>query len=275
MIILLNIKEREMGRKNTRKRIKKKNSFSFNKIIPIKWFFCFLIIIFLFVFIFIYGKKFLLNDDLFKIKHININKYDDSIIKEIEDRINSKFLNKNIFVIDLKKIEDFIKNSFYYLKKVEIRKKFPDILEIDIISRNPFAVLDTHGGIVIDKEGFVVSIGTKNTSLIKIKGINFFLKIPSKGEKIEIKELKDSLILLSGIKNNMNKYKKDIKFIDVSNKNNILLGIYDFIVKMGVDDFSKKIKELRIILNDPNIDVNDIKYIDLRFEDPIIAPKQI
>jgi hypothetical protein len=66
---------------------------------------------------------------------------------------------------------------------------------------------------------------------------------------------------------------KDVEYIDISGQNNILLGISGVTVKMGADDFSRKIDELKEILNDPNVNMRDINYIDLRFEDPVISLK--
>ena len=41
----------------------------------------------------------------------------------------------------------------------------------------------------------------------------------------------------------------------------------------GERDFSEKVIKLRQILRDPNIDMKDINYIDLRFQDAVISPK--
>jgi cell division septal protein FtsQ len=64
-----------------------------------------------------------------------------------------------------------------------------------------------------------------------------------------------------------------IGYLDVSDRDNIVINIYGAEIKMGQEDFTRKIYQMKNIMNDPKINMKDIKYIDLRFEDPVIAPK--
>jgi hypothetical protein len=61
--------------------------------------------------------------------------------------------------------------------------------------------------------------------------------------------------------------------INISDKNNIQLEILGVVVKMGSSDFPKKIMKLKEIFEDPDVNVEDIEYIDLRFDSPIISPR--
>jgi hypothetical protein len=44
-------------------------------------------------------------------------------------------------------------------------------------------------------------------------------------------------------------------------------------VKMGTDDLAVKIDALDGILTDPNVNIGDINYIDMRFDEPVMSLK--
>ena len=224
--------------------------------------------------IFYGARHFFLNSKFFEIKEIAVNKDRGYSFSSGENKLRRLYLGRNIFTVDLVQVQTLIKNDFPYLKKVEARRSLPEVLEINIVSREPAAVIDTGGGIVIDSDGVVLTIGEETKNLVKIKGISFFLNMPSRGESINNSSLDEALDLLGEINNKLHiTSRKNIEYIDVSRRNNIVLGISGVPVKMGTRDFSEKVIKLRQILRDPKIDMKDINYIDLRFDDAVISPK--
>ena len=221
-----------------------------------------------------YGLRyFFLKSDFFIVREIYVNKDKDYTFKEGETKLNRLYAGRNIFQIDIKYAQTMIKSDFPQLKKVEVRRRFPDRLEVDIITREPVAVVDYGGGIVIDREAVVVALGDKDEGLIKIRGVGFFLNMPSKGEKIKNQMLEKGLVLIDGVRKKMSSRVKNVDYIDISDKNNIVLGISGVAVKMGADDFSYKLDRLNEMLRDPKLNLKEINYIDLRFKDAVIAPR--
>ncbi|RKY42940.1 MAG: hypothetical protein DRP85_01030 [Candidatus Makaraimicrobium thalassicum] len=218
-------------------------------------------------------RCFFLNSPLFTIKGLVINRDRGYAFREGEKKLKKIYVGRNIFTVDLRQAQRFIKNEFPEIEKAEVRRNLPDRMEIDIIRRKPVAVIDAGGGIAIDREGVVLSIGKSTGSLVKIKGISFFLNMPSKGGRIRDRSVARALALVAGISKRMHENKKDIEYIDISDRNNILLGICGVTVKMGGGDFPGKINILKEILEDPDIKTEDINYIDLRFEDAVISLK--
>jgi cell division septal protein FtsQ len=216
---------------------------------------------------------FFLNSKFFAINEIIVNKDQGYSFRMEEKKLAKRYEGRNIFSVNMRQVQTLIKNDFPQLKKVEVRRNLPDTLEIDIVSREPIAVIESGGGIVIDSEGVVLNIGEEEKGLVKIKGISFFLNMPERGEKISNRALDRALLLLEVLRKKMSSEKKNIEYIDISDRNNLILGISGATVKMGSDDFFRKIEQLRSIINDPNVKMKDIRYIDLRFEDAVIAPK--
>ncbi len=223
----------------------------------------------------VYGARYyFLNSKFFEIKEIVVNKDRGYSFGYGENKLRQLYLGRNIFTVDLAQVQTLIKNDFPYLKKVEARRNLPEALEVNIVSREPAAVIDTGGGIVIDSEGVVLTIGEETGSLIRIKGMSFFLNMPARGEKIANKSLDAALVLLDEINRKLPPAaRKDMEYIDLSQRNNIVVELSGVPIKMGTEDFPEKINKLRRILADPNIDMKDINYIDLRFEDAVISPK--
>ncbi|MDP8298990.1 MAG: cell division protein FtsQ/DivIB [Candidatus Tantalella remota] len=213
---------------------------------------------------------FFTNSRFFAVKEIVVNKDRDYSFWKGESRLKKLYKGRNIFEVDLKQVRTVIKSDYPQLRKVEVRRRMPDTIEVDIISRLPAAVIDTAGGIVIDSEGIVLSIGQTKGTLVKIKGLNFFINTPSRGDKVDNRSLAQALVLLDGLNKKMSGYKKQIEYIDISDRKNIVLGISGVIVKMGTDDFSEKIVELKKVMSDPKMKMEDIKYIDLRFGAPAV-----
>ncbi|MBU1894370.1 MAG: cell division protein FtsQ/DivIB [Candidatus Omnitrophica bacterium] len=212
------------------------------------------------------------NSEIFNIKEISVNKDLNNVFEFDANKLNELYLGRNIFTINLNQAEIFLKNNFPQFKEVEVRKIFPNIMELNVVSRIPIAKID-FGDIIIDEEGVVLAVGESTENLITIKGLKFFLNMPEVGKKIDSKVLNRALLLLRGLKREIEMETTSVDFVDVSDRNNVVLNIAAVEVKIGKNDFVRKIDALKEILNDPNMNVRDLRYIDLRFEDAVISFK--
>ena len=223
----------------------------------------------------LYGVKyFLYNSRMFDIKKVNVNRLNGYSFQEDEKALEGNYLGKNIFKVDLRKVQVLIKNNFPHLKKIEAKRVLPDVLEVDIVSREPAALIKDAGGVVIDVEGIVLAYGKISAKLPKIKGVTFFFSRPKIGEKVGARTLDRALALIKGLESKISKKEMGkIEYVDVSDKKNTIIVIEGVVVKMGKDRFSDKINRLKEIMIDPNVDLKDISYIDLRFEEAVISVK--
>lgn len=197
----------------------------------------------------------------------------DLLPKMIEAKLKGPYTGRNIFTIDLVQVQRLLKNQFPELETIEVRRKLPDVLEVCVISRDPVAVIGVSGGVVIDRDGIILSVGSMPEKLVMIKGLRLSVKKSSIGEKIRNNGLERTLALLNAIRKKMGTKALNVESIDASDINNILLSINGVEIKMGFENFSKKIDQLLEVLNDPKMNLKDIKYIDLRFDDIVIAPR--
>ena len=267
-------RRKKSTRKPAPRRKKQKNNFSLGKIFTNKYFIQFVVLAVILGGVGYGLYHFFTTSKFFSVKQVYVNKDRDYSFAGGDKRLRTRYVGRNIFSINLGEVQGYIKRGYPELKKVEVVRALPDGLEVDIITREPAAYLDSRGGdIVIDKEGVVLTIGKRSNNIIRIRGINFFLNMPSRGEKIDKPVIKKALSLANVVEKRLSRYKKDVDYIDISDKNNLILVVYDVPVKLGVDDFTRKVDKLNQILRDPNIKIKDIKYIDLRFEEAVISPK--
>lgn len=267
-------RRKKTTRKKTARRKKRKTDLSFLKIFTNKYLLQFVALAVMLGAIGYGLYSFFTTSKFFSIKEVYVNKDHEYSFSGGERRLKGRYGGRNIFSVNLSEVQGYIQRGYPELKKVEVLRVLPDTIEVDIITREPAAYLDSRGGdIVIDKEGVVLTIGQKADNIIRIKGLNFFLNMPSRGEKIDNSVVREALKLGDVIDKRLSRYKKDIDYIDISDRNNIVLLIYEVPVKLGTSDFTWKIDKLNQILRDPNVKLQDINYIDLRFEEAVIGPK--
>ncbi|MFH1799167.1 MAG: FtsQ-type POTRA domain-containing protein [Candidatus Omnitrophota bacterium] len=221
-----------------------------------------------------YGlRHFFVNNPLFDVKDVTVTTSKGYFFEQGEQNIKNLYRGRNIFSINLKQVQLLFENEFPQVKEVEVKRILPDKIEIDVIGREPRALINFGGGIIIDKDAVVLAIGAKAENLVQIQGITFFMNMPRKGETIKNEFLDKALLLCEGLYENMKMYRKEVKYIDISDRNSIVLGFCDVEIKMGASGFSKKIAKLKEIREDPNMRMGDIRYVDLRFEDSVISLK--
>ena len=216
---------------------------------------------------------FFYNSRFFTVNEIVINSQEGYGLWEGKDKLKDLYIGRNIFNVNPGDVKVMVEREAPQLKTVVVRRVMPDRLEIDIVPRSPVAYINSGGGLVIDKDAVVLAKGRNKKDLVEIKGIRFFFSSPPTGEEIKDQMLTKALSLLKEMKEKGLTGKYRVEYVNVSDKNNVLLGILGVMVKMGGDGFSKKINKLKEILEDPDVNIKDIRYIDLRFENPIISPR--
>ena len=219
------------------------------------------------------SRHYFLTSGAFNVEDIVINKPAGYAFSMGEDKLIRLYHGRNIFTLDLAQIETLIRNDHPQIRNVEVKRYLPNTLEVDIVSREPFAYLDTGGGMVIDREGMVLWSGNVPGGIIKIKGISFFLTRPPTGSRIDNPSLDKALVLIEGFRRKIRHRGDLVDHIDISDRNNIVVVIKGVEIRMGADELSRKLDGLKVILDDPQIKMEGIRYIDLRFEHPVISPR--
>lgn len=189
------------------------------------------------------------------------------------DDILRLYRGRNIFDIDIKSLSERIKNDYPIIERAMVKRLLPDTIEINIVPRIPIAVLSARQNFPVDRWGMVLSPGRSRGSLPVIEGLSFWAK-PRVGERLDSVQLEKAFMLLDAFKKIGSRWSHTATTIDVSNHRNLSFYLQNGIeVKIGDEKFLTRLKMLGETLSKPDLDKNNIKYIDLRFRNVIIGPK--
>jgi len=232
-----------------------------------------------------YIWKVLSTSDYFTIK--------DVITRESNIVDLSFLLDKNIFSVDLGKEAGYILETFPNYNKIRLIRVLPNRIFVDFIKRKPVALVKLYRYFALDKEGvlFYGSDEPQELELPLILGLETKIFGPRPGKKYNIKEILLALnIIREGKRNRVLKDYK-IKRINVANPTtaSILItltpktpdytsiqtirGLEGLEVRLGEDNIKNKIIILAGLLGQAKNELANIKYIDLRFKEPVIKFK--
>lgn len=250
------------------------------KSLPVKLIFSIVISLVCFFIIGSLGKV-LKNTDYFKIKDIIADGAADDL---------SYLKGRNIFGIDLDKEAEYILQAYPGYNTVRIIRILPNRLFVRCIERQAAAYLKLYRYFYVDNNSVIFDADNLmiDADLPVISGLEKKILAPKPGRSYkEIKELSLALEIIKGfalVKGNK-EYK--IKRIDAANLMNtsFYLGFLpetaglsrantinnDFLeVRTGQEYIGGKLNLLSSLLSQMNNERSKIKYIDLRFKDPVI-----
>lgn len=191
----------------------------------------------------------------FKIKNVEYVKT--SYVEEnIKSEVIDFVLNKNLFLINKKQIKDLFSRSIW-VERIEIKKKFPNQLNILITEYFPIAYF------VKNNEMFIINNNFKSSVISNNINTSNLLKIENTDKEIEYKRL------LQELKKHTDLYAslEEVRFIykdrwDLKLNNGTL-------IKLGTYSLEEQLNNIKIVSKK-----NNLKLIDLRTKDRVIISNE-
>jgi len=223
-----------------------------------------------------YSWRSLKNSDYFNVKEVassEANAIDLSYLK-----------GKNIFNIDLMDESRDILSAYPDYKAIKVARVLPNRLFVSFIRRKPFALVKLYRYFAIDESGvfFYPPAEVPAVDLPVVTGLETKIFGPRPGKAYNVSELVLVLHILKEVKRNRLLKNCKLTRIDVANMANASIFIpcpgqslapCELEVKLGREKIKDKITILAGLLIDAKNDLSRIKYIDLRFNDPVIKFK--
>ncbi|MBU1727263.1 MAG: cell division protein FtsQ [Candidatus Omnitrophica bacterium] len=250
--------------------------------LPFKPIIIILIILLAFFFILGYIWTILSNSTYFTVKEV--------VVRGQDVNIDLSYLKgRNIFSLDLDKQARVILNSYPSYNYIRFYRILPGRIYVDFIKRKPVAYLKLYKNFTIDKTGVLFNAEGEafDVDLPLITGLETKIFGPKAGKRYNLREIKVALMILgeAGGDQILREYK--LKKIDVSNlrdislifqvrpklTNNVMGFInppYIFEAKLTAENIKNKMKILSGLMKLTEKDMGNIKYIDLRFNEPVI-----
>ncbi|MFC1607538.1 cell division protein FtsQ/DivIB [Candidatus Latescibacterota bacterium] len=180
---------------------------------------------------------------------------------------------RNIFDIDMKKISDTLTGK-YTTEKFTVYRRLPHTVVIEIHERKPVALLNMKELVGVDSDGVPLPhIGADMIeSLPIITGIKSIAALTDTTTK---DRLVSGLRMLEKISKDAPSVYSRISEVDVSITSSLGFSLIDngLQVILGDSDWKKNIPRLERVINEVLWRKEDVKSVDIRFEDKVIVTK--
>jgi len=210
--------------------------------------------------------------DYFKVRSVTI----DPSLQFINKRDFRGLMGKNIFTVDLKAVQRKLNFKYPQTSQLKVIKRFPNQISVLAKQRVPFVQLQIQNQIVVlDKEAVILSLKEKRNKDIpniigaKINNPKLVLGAPLRGSDIWL-----TLKIVKLFKANSGLASYSIKDINIESLSKIYFTLSNKLdIVIDKDKIAQKIRVLSVVLAQDRLDLGDVKYIDLRFREPIIGKK--
>lgn len=238
----------------------------------IKIFIIFILLVACLVGVFAGVKHTLLNSQYFQVKAIVI----DPSLQFVDKKDLGYLKGMNVFKVDLKKVQKTLGFKYPEVSQLKVVRKFPN--QIALVAKKRTPVVQGKIGskfIVLDSFGVVLALSDKeDKDIIVVNGLDQNQKITRTGTVL--KDERSRAALEIGQKYLAEQSLGAVKLlkIDVENLSKVYCQLSNGIdVILDKSQIETKIKVLAFLLTRTEIDLNSVKYIDLRYKDPILGKK--
>ena len=213
--------------------------------------------------------RFLMSADYFKIKEIISN---DSNPVDLSD-----LRGENIFAVNLRQASEYITQQYPYYRRVRLVRILPNRIFVDFIKRKAMGLIKLYRYFCVDEEGVLFDTPEQLTSgqdLPVILGLETKIFGPKLGKRYNIEELRLALNLIKELKSN-----RVLKDYGISKVNVVSLATVSFFIRKGATEIEVKLGNAAIkdkiailasLFRQGEADLVNIRYIDLRFKEPVI-----
>lgn len=242
------------------------------------------VIILILVFVFLGARNILYNSNYFRIKEVITTNMDIDLKGDRRTAL-SYLKGRNIFSIDLGKESSRLSEFFPECKRIDLAKVLPNRVFIYFVKRKPAAYVKLYRYFIVDEEAalFYASNQSEDRDLPVILGLDTKIFGPKLGKQYNIRELRLALNIIKeasalgcGIKkinvSALNNASIILSFLPKAQAINgpIATGFSLLEVRLGADNIKSKIAILADLIKAQGNDLSNIKYIDLRFKEPVI-----
>ena len=215
---------------------------------------------------------FLKTSDYFTVKEI----WYESSLRFMESNEMTGLKGRNIFDVDLTRVEKQLRMRYPQFAQLRVLKRFPN--QILVVARQRTPLAQTQLGakmIMLDDKGVILSIESElDNQFPFIVGTGSFKGRVATGILIENVDIQLALKIIKFFKADKILSMYRISRMDVSNLSQISFYILgDVKIMMDQENFYHQLKMLSLVLSQAKLDADTVKYIDLRFKEPILRKK--
>ncbi|MBU1853917.1 MAG: cell division protein FtsQ/DivIB [Candidatus Omnitrophica bacterium] len=226
-------------------------------------------------------KYMFVDSEYFMIKEVVVTLYDEDGSEKtlpFDEIADQRIEGTSIFFIDLSDFKEKVVLLHPEFKDIVVRRVLPNKLIVQAILRKAVLQIRSDRYYFVDREGVLLpdvkNFPDPNLPIITGIGINLAKIQTSKFSRFEKDRLSKALSLIEDMRDIKELQEFKLKMVDITDPGNLSFYIdkVDVEIKIGNTDFRNRLKVLATVLSQFSSDINNFKYIDLRFEDPIVGP---
>lgn len=211
--------------------------------------------------------KLFLTSEYFKVRDIITNN---------EDVDLSYLKGINIFTVDLDRLSSNLNSRYPDYRTIVLARCLPNCICVDFKKREVIAYVKLYRYFAVDERGVLFNPEGEDLKpdIPVILGLQTKIFGPKSGARFDIKELRLALDLIREVKNINKLSEYNIKKINASDARELSFYILDNTeVKIG-EEIKEKLMVFSSLLAHISSELKNIRYIDLRFREPVIRYEQ-
>jgi len=186
-------------------------------------------------------------------------------------------IGRNLWMVDLDKLAATLRTTHPNLKRLRVIRRLPNALEIEVLTRSPTAQLRLRQWHAVDRDGFILSEGrpTPWENLTLLTGLTPDQPPLKAGSENASQRLHEALRILAHLRRAPALTGHRLTAVDVSDPKHVTFVLDDELeVRCGsLQEFETHLTRLRTVLHHIARQDVAIRYIDVRFNEPVISPK--
>ena len=192
-------------------------------------------------------------------------------------KIPEGLIGQNLWRVDLQALASTLHAQQPDLKQVEVTRRLPGTLEIHVVPRQPVAQVKLSQWHVVDEEGFILPGGKAEPweHLVMLKGVSAPKEALHIGRENAGERLRSALRIIRQLSASPALTGHPLTAIELDEAQQLTFTIdEDIEVRCGTEaDLAVGLARLKEVLRAVAHNPVTIRYIDVRFQDPVIGPK--
>lgn len=220
---------------------------------------------------------FIQDADYFKVRTIMVSPSLQFLDRQSLERVLKdcdRLKGRSIFLIPLKDVQTRLSDKYPQIPGLKIVRRLPDQIELMARKRYPLAQITVQSRVItLDDQGLVLSVNNPlDRNLPLIAGLSYNRQNLGLGASLRNYQFQAAYIIIQSFKKEASLAKLKLVQVDVSNPSAINLGLSNNLkVILDTEKNDQRLKILGMLLSQGKLNLNQVKYIDLRFNEPIIG----
>ena len=188
-----------------------------------------------------------------------------------------KLRGQNVFTVDLFRIEAKLRARYPQLAELRVMRRLPDQIFIMALKREPFAFVSLDGKTcVIDRDGFIIGPSPSGqVALPLVKGLRHQKVLL--GDRVQDERVRVACQLIALLLKDARLAAAGLQAVNVEDLERVVCTFTEgdgFDVIVDKDNIPARVKMLSDVLSRGGLDLAQVKYMDLRFGEPVIGQKK-